>query len=95
MHKSPQETPNEIANVDKYELLDLLFSFFLENTSKDSSQEYQHNPVLSGYVQKVVLSLLSYKQKEIMKFIYHRMEETNSQGSFLEKMIDHIYDQSI
>jgi len=86
---------NKETKSDKYELLDTLFSFFLNEKQDDSKEEYQHNPVLSGYVQKVVLGLLNYKQKEIMKYIYHRLEEQGGSGSFLEKMIDHIYDQSI
>lgn len=69
----------------KYDLLDLLFSFILRSDSKKSEQI---NAVLSGYLQKVVLVLLNYKQKEVMNYIY------NKEG-LMDKLLEHVYDKSI
>lgn len=81
----------------KYELLDLLFSFYTKTEDKiTNGKEYEHNPVLSGYVQKVVLNLLNYRQKEVMHYIYHWSDDKEgTSGGLLERMIDHINDQSI
>jgi SIT4 phosphatase-associated protein len=46
------------------------------------------NPVLSGYFWKIVITLLAYKPKEIMSYIY-------SKQTVLEKMLEHVYDKSI
>lgn len=67
----------------KYELLDLLFDFILTKTKRD-----EVNPVLSGYFEKVVLALLSYKQKEVMSYIY-------TKETLMDKLLDHVYDKSI
>ena len=68
---------------DKYELLDMLFNFIL---SKERGEEV--NPVLSGYFQKVVLALLTYKQKQMMNYIYNK-------DKLMNKMLEHVYDKSI
>lgn len=77
--------PTKKSSNYKYELLDLLFAFILKYDAKSSEQI---NAVLSGYLQKVVLVLLNYKQKEVMNYIY-------SKEGLMDKLLEHVYDKSI
>jgi hypothetical protein len=77
--------PTKMSSNYKYELLDLLFAFILKYDAKSSEQI---NAVLSGYLQKVVLVLLNYKQKEVMNYIY-------SKEGLMDKLLEHVYDKSI
>lgn len=83
------QPPLSFSNVNvssagrKYELLDMLFTFIIE---KQKNEEV--NPVLSGYFQKVVMALLSFRQKEVMNYIYRK-------ETLMSKLLEHVYDKSI
>lgn len=72
-----------LLKINKYDLLDKVFNFVI-----DQKKGEEINPVLSGYFWKIVISLLGYKPKEIMSYIY-------SKQTVLEKMLEHVYDKSI
>ena len=72
-----------ISKCKKYDLLDQVFNFIL-----DKKKGEEINPVLSGYFEKIIIALLGYRPKEIMRYIY-------SKQIFLEKMLEHVYDKSI
>ena len=79
---TPSRSQN-IGNGNKYELLDDVFNLILSKNKND-----EVNPVLSGYFKKIILGLLSYKQKEMMSYIY-------TKETLMEKLLNHVYDNSI